>query len=71
MKLVSFYQNGHSTLGIQQENGIIPVATTAAALSQAAPEAHLNAFNQRGSAHPLWATAFLVRWPCQVPGAAH
>lgn len=37
MKLVSFYQNGHSTLGIQQENGIIPVATTAAALSLAAP----------------------------------
>lgn len=38
MKLVSFYQNGQATLGIQQENGIIPVATAAAAASLAAPQ---------------------------------
>ena len=38
MKLVSFYQNGQATLGIQEENGIIPVAITAAAASLAAPQ---------------------------------
>ncbi|MEA4835299.1 MAG: fumarylacetoacetate hydrolase family protein [Anaeromusa sp.] len=37
MKLVSFYQNGQPTLGIQQENGIIPAAKAAATASLTVP----------------------------------
>ena len=37
MKLVSFYQNGKPTLGILEENGVIPVVTAAEAASSSAP----------------------------------
>ena len=37
MKLVSFYQNGKPTLGILEENGVIPVVTAAEAVSLSAP----------------------------------
>ena len=37
MKLVSFYQNGKPTLGILEENGVIPVVTAAEAASLSAP----------------------------------